>query len=56
MVVNRTKVMINYKQNVYAIIESQFRRILLARHMNLYWLQFIIFDSQFLSLDITKFI
>jgi hypothetical protein len=53
--VNRTEVMISYKQNVYAIVESQFRKIVLIRHTNLYWLQFIIFDSQFLSLDVTKF-
>jgi len=55
MMVNRTEVMISYKQNVYAIIESVCRKIVLIRHMNLYWLQFIIFDSQFLSLDLTKF-
>jgi len=53
--VNRTKVMISYKQNVYAIIESGSRKIVLISHTNLYWLQFIIFDSQFLSLDLTKF-
>jgi hypothetical protein len=58
MMVNRTKVVINYRQNVYAIIESQYRKIVLIRHMNmnLYWLQFVIFDSQFLSLDITSFL
>ena len=53
--VNRTKVMISYKQNVYAIIESGSRKIVLISHTNSYWLQFIIFDSQFLSLDLTKF-
>ena len=41
---------------MYAIIESQFRKTELTRHMNLYWLQFIVFDSPFLSLDVTKFI
>ena len=40
---------------VYAITESQCRKIVLMRHMNLYWLQFIVFDSLFLILEVTKF-
>jgi hypothetical protein len=40
---------------VYAVTESQCRKVVLMRHMNLYWLQFIVFDSLFLSLEVTKF-